>query len=50
MSRQLYYWNTADDVNHTHQRIEWSIKHGYLVCIHINITKKNIMLKLLGAL
>jgi hypothetical protein len=40
MSRQLYYWNTADDVNHTHQRIEWSIKHGYLVCIHINITKK----------
>jgi hypothetical protein len=38
MSRQLYYWNTADDVNHTHQRIEWSIKHGYLVCINIHIS------------
>lgn len=40
MSRQLFYWNTADDVNHTHQRIEWSIENRYLVCIHINIAKK----------
>ena len=37
MCRQLFYWNTADNKNHTHQRIEWSQQNGYLVCIHINI-------------
>jgi hypothetical protein len=36
----LFYWNTADDKDHTHKRIEWAIENGMLVCINIHIQDK----------
>ena len=36
----LYYWNTSDDINHTHKRIEWAIENKYLISANIKITKK----------
>lgn len=36
----VFYWNTADDKDHTHKRIEWAIEHGMLVCINIRIQDK----------
>jgi hypothetical protein len=35
----VYYWNCADDRNHTHQRIETAIKNEVLTCYNIKITK-----------
>lgn len=35
-----FYWNSADDKNHTHQRIEWAIENNYLVMINIKINDK----------
>jgi hypothetical protein len=35
-----YYWNTADNKDHSHQRIEWAIKNCYLVCCNIRIADK----------
>jgi hypothetical protein len=32
-----FYWNTADDKDHTHKRIEWAITNNYLICINIQI-------------
>jgi len=34
-----FYWNSADDRDHTHQRIEWAIENKYLVMINIRIDK-----------
>lgn len=39
-SRKVFYWNCADDREHTHKRIEWSIENGMLVCINIKISEK----------
>lgn len=39
-TRNVFYWNSADDKEHTHQRIEWAIENGYLVCINIKIKDK----------
>jgi hypothetical protein len=36
----VFYWNTADDKDHTHKRIEWAIENGMLVCINIHIQDK----------
>jgi hypothetical protein len=36
----MFYWNTADDKEHTHQRMEWAIEHGYMICINIKIDRK----------
>ena len=36
----VFYWNSADDREHSHQRIEWSIENGKLVCINIKISDK----------
>ena len=39
-ARKVFYWNCADNKNHTHKRIEWAIENGYLVCINITIEDK----------
>jgi hypothetical protein len=36
-TRNIFYWNCADDRDHTHKRIEWAIENGMLVCINIKI-------------
>lgn len=36
----VFYWNCADDREHSHKRIEWSIENGMLVCINIKINEK----------
>lgn len=33
----VFYWNTADDREHTHKRIEWVQDNGYLVMMNIKI-------------
>jgi hypothetical protein len=38
--KKVFYWNCADNKNHTHQRIEWAIKNKFLVCINIVIEDK----------
>jgi hypothetical protein len=38
--RNVFYWNSSDNKDHTHKRIEWAIENGYLICININITDK----------
>lgn len=38
--RKVFYWNCADNRDHTHKRIEWAIENGYLVCINITIKDK----------
>jgi len=38
--RKVFYWNCADNKDHTHQRIEWAIENGFLVCINIDIEDK----------
>ena len=38
--RKVFYWNCADNRDHTHKRIEWAIENGYLVCINIDILDK----------
>lgn len=37
--QQVFYWNTADNKEHTHKRVEWARDNGYLVCININIAE-----------
>ena len=39
-NRKVFYWNCADDRDHTHKRIEWAIENGYLICINIDIKEK----------
>lgn len=39
-SQKVFYWNCADDRNHSHKRIEWAIENGMLVCINIKISDK----------
>jgi len=39
-NRKVFYWNCADDRDHTHKRIEWAIEYGYLTCINIDIKEK----------
>lgn len=36
----VYYWNTADDRDHTHKRIEWVQNNGYLVMMNIKVESK----------
>lgn len=36
----VFYWNCADDRDHTHKRIEWAIENDMLVCINIKIQEK----------
>ena len=38
--KKVFYWNCADDRDHTHKRIEWAIENGMLVCINIKISEK----------
>jgi len=47
-NQQVFYWNCADDREHTHKRIEWSIENGMLVCINIKINEKLINKVVLG--
>jgi hypothetical protein len=47
-SRKVFYWNCADDREHTHKRIEWSIENGMLVCINIKISEKLISQVVIG--
>lgn len=39
-SQKVFYWNCADDRDHNHKRIEWSIENEMLVCINIKINDK----------
>ena len=39
-SINVFYWNNADNKNHTHKRIEWAIENGYLISINITIETK----------
>ena len=39
-ARKVFYWNCADNRDHTHKRIEWAIENSYLVCINIDILDK----------
>lgn len=40
VNKSVFYWNCADDKNYKHQRIEWAIQNGYLVCVNITIHNK----------
>jgi len=37
--RNIFYWNCADDREHTHKRIEWAIENKNLICINIKINQ-----------
>ena len=36
----FYYWNTSDNKDHTHHRIEWAVANGILVCMNISVSDK----------
>lgn len=40
LEHNVFYWNCADNKEHTHKRIEWAIENGYLICINITINDK----------
>jgi hypothetical protein len=39
-TQKVFYWNCADDRDHSHKRIEWAIENGMLVCVNIKIHEK----------
>lgn len=39
-TQKVFYWNCADDRDHSHKRIEWAIENGMLVCVNIKISEK----------
>ena len=43
LEHNVFYWNCADNKEHTHKRIEWAIENGYLICINITINDKLII-------